>query len=178
VTGKCDLRVDSEGRDLAVFASLADCQRFGTTSVGQPPDALGKWMIDGGHYYRCIGLTPVSVAPPPDTRAVYKTTAEALQRDFRADPDALTRKVGGAVLEVSGTVTEPVAPDGTSLQLSGDTWDVTAWLTNDGIKDAVGIRKHEKVTVRCERLGTLVSATARRAGVVDLRDCQSIKPGT
>jgi hypothetical protein len=182
VTGKCDLRIDSEGRDLAVFASLADCQRFGTTSAGGPPDAQGKWIVDAGHYYRCFGLTPVSVAaltPPAEaSRAVYKTTAEALQRDFRTNPDALTHKIGGAILEVSGTVTEPATSDGTSLQLSGDTWDVTAWLTNDGIKDAIGIRKHEHVTLRCDRIGTLISATARRAGVVDLRDCQSVKPGT
>ncbi len=34
VTGKCDLRMDTKGRDMAVFASLDDCQRFGSSTVG------------------------------------------------------------------------------------------------------------------------------------------------
>jgi hypothetical protein len=182
LSGKCDLRIASEAHDIPVFASLDDCQRFGTATTGQQPGIQGKWMVDAGHYYQCIALTPMSVAglaPPAEaSRAVYKTTAEALQRDFRTDPDALTRKIGGAILEVSGTVTEPARADGTSLQLSGDTWDVTAWLTGDGLKDAVGIKRHQQVTVRCDKIGTLISATARRAGVVELRDCQSVKSGT
>ena len=181
VTGKCDLRTDREGHDITVFASLDDCQRFGSASTGQPPDTPGKWTIDTGHYYQCIAFNPMSVAaltPAEPPRSVYKTTAEALQREFAADPDALKRKIGGSLLEVTGTVTEAATADGTALQLSGDSWDVTAWLTKDGSKDVIGIRKHERVTVRCDRIGTLVAAAGRHAGVVELRDCQSVKAGT
>ena len=92
-------------------------------------------------------------------------------------PIGLTRKIGSSIVEVSGTINAAIA-DGGALQLAGDSWDVTAWLTKDGSKDVVGIRKHERVTVRCDRIGTLVAASGRHAGVVELRDCQSVKPGT
>ena len=180
VTGKCDLRIDSEGRDVPVFASLEDCQRFGSDSARQPPDKQGRWTVDEGHYYRCIGLMPVAaaaLAPPSDaSRPVYKTTAEALQRDFQTNPDALTRKIGSAVVEISGTVDNAAIADGAALQLSGDSWDVTAWLTQDGIKAARGISKRERVTLRCDRIGTLVTASARRPAIVEVRDCKPVNP--
>jgi hypothetical protein len=180
VTGKCDLRIDSEGRDITVFASLEDCQRFASASAGQPPDKQGKWTVDAGHYYECVGMTPMSVAklaPPPDTsRPVYKSSAEALQRDFQKNPEALTQKIGNAVVEVSGTVENATLADGTALQLTGDSWDVTAWLTQEGAADARGIKRNERVTLRCDRIGTLVAASGRRPAVVDLRDCKPVHP--
>ncbi len=181
VTGKCDLRIDSEGHDIAVFTSLEDCQRFGSASGGQPPDKQGKWTVDEGHYYQCFGLTPVSMpAPPPPAqppRPVYKSTAEALQREFQTNPDALARKIGNAIIEVSGIVANAAVADGTALQLSGDSWDVTAWLTKDGTAAAMGIRKNEHVTLRCDRIGTLITASGRRAAVVEVRDCQPVNSG-
>jgi hypothetical protein len=180
VTGKCDLRIDSEGHDIAAFTSLEDCQRFGSASARQPPDKQGKWPVDEGHYYQCFGLTPVPVAalaPPSDaSRPVYKTTAEALQRDFQTNPDALTRKIGSAIVEISGTVENAAIADGAALQLSGDSWDVTAWLTQDGVTAARGISKHERVTLRCDRIGTLVAASARRPAIVEVRDCKPVNP--
>jgi hypothetical protein len=177
VTGKCDLRMDTKGRDMAVFASLDDCQRFGSTTVGQPPSKEGTWALDEGHYYQCFGLTPVSVPAPPSEppRTVYNTSATALQRDFQANPDALTRKIGSSIVEVSGTINAAIA-DGAALQLAGDSWDVTAWLTQDGITAAKGIPKHGRVTLRCDRIGTLVAGSGRRPAVVELRDCNPIKP--
>jgi hypothetical protein len=183
VTGKCDLRIDSEGRDIAVFASMEDCQRFGSASARQPPNEQGRWKVDEGHYYQCFGLSPVATAapaPPPDESRpgpVYQTTSEALQRDFQTDPEALKRKIGNATVEISGTVDNAAIADGAALQLSGDSWDVTAWLTEDGIKAARGISKHERVTLRCERIGTLVAASARRPAIVEARDCKPVKPG-
>lgn len=175
VTGKCDLRIDSEGRDIAVFASLDDCQRYESGSAGQPPDKQGRWAVDEGHYYQCFGLTPVAMAaptpPPAPPRPVYKTTAEALQRDFRADPDALTQKIGNAIIEVSGRVVASSIANGTALQLAGDSWDVTAWLTPEGMKAAAKITKKEQVSLRCDRIGTLVAATGRRPAIVEVRDC-------
>src|SRR5215469_1676226 len=113
VTGKCDLRIGSEGRDIAVFASLEDCQRFGSTSAGQSPDKQGKWKLDEAHYYQCFGLTPMPVAAASDaSRPVYKTTAEALQRDFQTNPNALTQKIGSAIIEISGTVDTPQSQTG------------------------------------------------------------------
>jgi hypothetical protein len=180
VTGKCDLRIDKEGRDMAVFASLDDCQRFGSAAARQPPDKQGKWTVDEGHYYQCFGLTPVAAAasaPSSDSsRPVYKTTAEALQRDFQTNPDALTQKIGSAIVEVSGTVDNTAIADGAALQLSGDSWDVTAWLTQDGIAAARGMAKHQHVTLRCDRIGTLVAATGRRPAVVEVRDCKPVYP--
>ncbi len=176
VTGKCDLRIDSEGRDIAVFASLDDCQRFGSATARQPPDKQGKWTVDESHYYQCFGLTPVAAAASDSSRPVYKTTAEALQRDFQTNPDALTRKVGSAIIEVSGTVDNTAIAEGAALQLSGDSWDVTAWLTQDGIAAARGMAKHQHVTLRCDRIGTLVTATGRRPAVVELRDCKPLHP--
>ncbi|HEX8782080.1 MAG TPA: hypothetical protein VF764_01820 [Steroidobacteraceae bacterium] len=177
VTGKCDLRMDNKGRDMAVFASLDDCQRFGSTTVGQPPSKEGTWALDEGHYYQCFGLTPVTVPAPPSEppRTVYNTSAAALQRDFQANPDALTRKIGSSIVEVSGTINAAIA-DGAALQLAGDSWDVTAWLTQDGITAAKGISKHGRVTLRCDRIGTLVAGSGRRPAVVELRDCNPIKP--
>lgn len=177
VTGKCDLRMDTKGRDMAVFASLDDCQRFGSTTVGQPPSKEGTWALDEGHYYQCFGLTPVSVPAPPSEppRTVYNTSAAALQRDFQANPDALTRKIGSSIVEVSGTINAAIA-DGAALQLAGDSWDVTAWLTQDGITAAKGIPKHGHVTLRCDRIGTLVAGSGRRPAVVELRDCNPVKP--
>ena len=177
VTGKCDLRMDTKGRDMAVFASLEDCQRFGSSTVGQPPSKEGTWALDEGHYYQCFGLTPVSVPAPPSEppRTVYNTTAAALQRDFQANPDALTRKIGTSIVEVSGTINAAIA-DGAGLQLAGDSWDVTAWLTQDGITAAKGIPKHGGVTLRCDRIGTLVAGSGRRPAVVELRDCNLVKP--
>jgi hypothetical protein len=181
VTGKCDLRIDSEGRDIAVFASLEDCQRFGSASAGQPPDKQGKWTVDEGHYQQCFGLTaaPVAALAPLSaaSRPVYKTTAEALQRDFRTNPDALTQKIGNAIVEISGTVDNGAIADGAALQLSGDSWDVTAWLTQDGVTAAKGISKHERVTLSCDRIGTLVAASPRRPAVVEARDCKPVNPG-
>ena len=177
VTGKCDLRMDTKGRDMAVFASLDDCQRFGSSTVGQPPGKEGTWALDEGHYYQCFGLTPVTVPAPASEppRTVYNTTAAALQRDFQANPDALTRKIGSSIVEVSGTINAAIA-DGAGLQLAGDSWDVTAWLTQDGITAARGIPKHGGVTLRCDRIGTLVAGSGRRPAVVELRDCNPIKP--
>jgi hypothetical protein len=181
VTGKCDLRIDSEGHDIAVFASLEDCQRFVSASARQPPTKQGRWTVDEAHYYQCFGLTPLSVAalgPPADeSRPVYKTTAEALQRDFQANPDALTRKIGTAVVEISGIVENAGLADGAALQLSGDSWDITAWLTKDAVTAATGITKHQRVTLRCDRIGTLMAASARSPAVVEVRDCKPIKPG-
>ena len=177
VTGKCDLRMDTKGRDMAVFASLDDCQRFGSSTVGQPPSKEGTWALDEGHYYQCFGLTPVTVPGPASEppRTVYNTTAAALQRDFQANPDALTRKIGTSIVEVSGTINAAIA-DGAGLQLAGDSWDVTAWLTQDGITAAKGTPKHGSVTLRCDRIGTLVAGSGRRPAVVELRDCSLIKP--
>lgn len=173
VTGKCDLRVDNGGHDMPVFASLEDCQRFGTTIVKEPPDKQGKFTLDEGHYYQCLGMTPVSVpvaAPPP--RPVYTTTAEALQRDFQANPQALTQKIGNAIVEVSGTVVNVAVADGAAVQLSGDSWDVTAWFAKDASLDGRGILKKEHVTLSCDRIGTLVAASGRHPGIVELRDCR------
>lgn len=181
VTGKCDLRIDSAGHDMAVFASLEDCQRFGSDSSRQPPDKQGKWAVDEGHYYQCVGLTPVPAPAPPAeaSRPVYKTSAEALQRDFQTNPNALTQKVGSAILEISGTVDNTAIADGAALQLSGDSWDVTAWLTQDGIKAARGISKHQHVTLRCDKIGTLVAgSSSRHPAIVEVRDCKPINPGT
>ena len=181
VTGKCDLRTDTGGHDIAVFASLEDCQRFGSASARQPPNTQGKWTVDESHYYQCFGLTPVPVAalaPPPGApRPVYKTTAEALQRDFAADPVALTREIGNAIVEVSGTVDNTATRSGAALHLSAHRWDVTAWLTPDGITHPGQIAKHARVTLRCDRIGTLVAASARRPAVVEVRDCKLINPG-
>jgi hypothetical protein len=180
VTGKCDLRIDSSGRDIAVFASLEDCQRFGSATAQQPADKQGKWTVDKGHYYQCFGLTPVAMAasaPPPEApRPVYKTTAEALQREFQANPDALTQKIGGAIIEISGTVDNPAVAQGAALQLSGDSWDVTAWLTPEGVTAARGIAKRERIILRCDRIGTLVAASGRRPAVVEARDCKPVHP--
>ena len=177
VTGKCDLRIGSDGRDIAVFASLEDCQRFESGSAGQQPDKQGKWMLDDAHYYQCFGLTPVPVAAAADaSRPVYKTTAEALQRDFQTNPDALTRKIGTAVIEISGTVDNAAIADGAALQLSGDSWDVTAWLAQGATAAGSGISKHERVTLRCDRIGTLVAASGRRPAIVEVRDCKPVKP--
>jgi hypothetical protein len=179
VTGKCDLRIDSGGRDMAVFDTLEDCQRFGSASARQPPDKQGKWTVDEGHYYQCFGLTPVPVAAPPSdaSRPVYKTTAEALQRDFQTNPDALTQKIGSAIVEISGTVDNTAIADGAALQLSGDSWDVTAWLSQDGIKAAKGISKHQHVTLRCDKIGTLVAGSSkRRPAIVEVRDCKPVTP--
>jgi hypothetical protein len=178
VTGKCDLRIDSEGRDIAVFASLEDCQRFESAAARQPPDNKGTWTVDEGHYYRCFGLTPIPVAAPPsEARPVYKTTAEALQRDFQTNPDALTRKIGDAIVEISGTVENAAVADGAALQLSGDSWDITAWLSKEGTTAAKGIAKHQRVTLRCDKVGTLVAASGRRPAIVEARDCNLITPG-
>jgi hypothetical protein len=176
VTDKCDLRMDSKGRDMAVFASLDDCQRFGSTTVGQPPSKEGKWALDEGHYYQCFGLTPVTVPAPPSepSRTVYNTSAAALQRDFQANPDALTRRIGSSIVEVSGTINATLA-EGAALQLAGDSWDVTAWLTPDGITAAKVVPKHGRVTLRCDRIGTLVAGSGRHPAVVELRDCNPIK---
>jgi hypothetical protein len=181
VTGKCDLRIDSEGHDIAVFSSLEDCQRFGSASAHQPPDTHGRWAVDTGHYYQCIGLTPMPVAELSPVaqapRTVYKTTAEALQRDFQTDPEGVTQKIGGAVVEVTGTVSALGVANGAALQLSGDSWDVTAWLTKDGMAAAGGLKKRQHVTLRCDRIGTLVAASGRRPAVVEIRDCSLAKPG-
>ena len=178
VTGKCDLRIDKEGRDIAVFASLDDCQRFTSASVKQPPDKLGKWTLDEGHYYQCFGLTPLAVAPPPEpSRPVYKTTAEALQRDFQTNPDAVTQKIGNAVVEITGTVEDTKIADGSALLLSGDSWDVTAWFPKGDTADSAGISKHQRVTLRCDKVGTLVAATGRRPAIVEVRDCRPVHGG-
>ena len=178
VTGKCDLRIDSGGRDIAVFASLEDCQNFGSTAARQPPDKQGKWTVDEGHYYQCFGLTPLpAAAPAPPSRPVYKTTAEALQRDFQTNPDALTQKIGGAILEISGTVDDTAIAEGAALQLSGDSWDVTAWLAPGLTTAAAGISKHQHVTLQCDRIGTLVAGSSkRRPGIVEVRDCKPVNP--
>ncbi len=179
VTGKCDLRVDSKARDAPVFASMEDCQRFGSDSAQQQPDKQGKWPVDEGHYYQCIGLAPVPVAAaaPAAERPVYKTTAEALQRDFQTNPDALRQKIGGAVVEVTGTVENVGIADGAALQLAGDSWDVTAWLTQEGMTAATGTAKHSRVTLRCDRIGNLVTGSGRRPAVVEVRDCKPIPAG-
>jgi hypothetical protein len=113
---------------------------------------------------------------PDAPRPVYKTTAEALQRDFATDPDALQRKIGTAIVEVSGTVANTATGGGAALQLSANRWDVTAWLTQDAIAAARTISKHQRVTLRCDRIGTLVAAAARRQAVVDARDCKPVTP--
>lgn len=180
VTGKCDLRIDKEGHDIAVFASLADCQRFGSATVKQQPDSIGKWPVDEGHYYQCFGLTPVAVADLPQAgdapRTVYKTTAEELQREFSTDPDGVTRKIGNSIVEINGTIINATIADGAALQLAGDTWDVTAWLSQDGIKAARGLGKKERVTLRCDRIGTLVAASSRRPAVIEVHDCKPVNP--
>ena len=181
VTGNCDLSTDTQGRDIPVFASLDDCQRFGSASAQRPPNSEGKWTVDKDHYYQCFGLTPVPAAAlaqaPGAPRPVYKTTAEDLQATFGADPDALTRTIGNAIVEISGTVDNTSTGGGTALQLSAHRWDVTAWLTPDGVAAARKITRRQHVTLRCDRIGTLVAATARRPAVAEVRDCNPVNPG-
>jgi hypothetical protein len=175
VTGKCDLRIDKEGHDIPVFASLDDCQRFGATAAKQPPDKQGKWTLDQGHYYQCFGLTPVSMpVAAPASRSVYATTAEALQRDFQTNPDALTQKIGSSIIAVSGTVDNAAIADGAAIQLAGDSWDVTAWFAPEASADVRGILKHEHVTLNCDKIGTLVAGSGRRPAIVELRDCKLV----
>lgn len=222
VTAKCELSTDSQGRDVAVFASLEDCRRFGSSSAREPPGTEGKWTIDKDHYYQCFALTPMSVAAPAPPRAVpapvvqppavpppplpppaqpppaaalppaesspaaapspaaprpvYKTTAEALQRDFGADPDAVTHTIGSAIVEISGKVDNTATGGGNALQLSAHRWDVTAWLTPDGLAAARRIKRRQQVTLRCDGIGTLVAATDRRPAVVEVRDCSPVNP--
>lgn len=180
LTNKCDLRIDSEGRNIAVFASLEDCERFESASAGMPADKQGRWAIDEGHYYQCFGLMAQAVPPAPGPvappRAVYRTTAEALQRDFQTNPDDLTRKIGGAAVEVTGTVENPSIANGTALQLTGDTWDITAWLTPDGAAAVRGIKKRQHVTLLCDRIGTLAVASSKRPAILELRDCKPSSP--
>ena len=176
VTGKCDLRTDNKARDVPVFASLDDCQKFGSASAGEPPSKEGKWALDEGHYYQCLGLTPVAPAAPAEPpRTVYKTSAETLQRDFQTNPDALTRKIGNSIIEVTGTIDNASVADGAALQLSGDAWDITAWLTAEGKTAAIGLPKHGHITLSCDRIGTLMAAAGRRPAVVELRDCTPAK---
>jgi hypothetical protein len=181
VTSKCDLRMDSQGKDVTVFASLEDCERFASAAARQPPDKDGKWPVDEGHYYKCFGLTPMSVAglpsAPETSRPVYKTTAEALQHDYQVNPEELTKKIGDAAIEISGTVEIPSIADGAALQLAGDTWDVTAWLTKEGMSAIIGMRKNQHVTLRCEKIGNLVSASGRRGAIVEVRDCRLLSSG-
>jgi len=181
VTSKCDLRMDSQAHDATVFASLEDCERFGAAAARQPPDKQGRWPVDESHYYQCFGLSPMSVAglaPLPEAaRPVYKTTAEALQRDYQANPDDLTKKIGDAAVEISGTVENPSIADGAALQLSGDSWDVTAWLTKDGMSAAKGIKKNQRVTLRCDKIGNLVAGSGRRPAIVEVRDCRPVSAG-
>lgn len=181
VTNKCDLRMDTQGKDVAVFASLDDCERFATAAARQPSDKQGRWPVDESHYYQCFGLTPMSVAglaPVPEaSRPVYKTTADALQRDYQANPDDLKKKIGDAAIEISGAVENPSIADGAALQLAGDSWDVTAWLTKDGMSAVRGIRKNQRVTLHCDRIGNLVSASGRRPAIVEVRDCRPISSG-
>jgi hypothetical protein len=287
VTGKCELRTDSQGRDLAVFNSLEECQRFGSGPAQQPPNSEGKWVVADGHYFQCLSMTPgkvpaaatapaaagaaaaaavplVTAAPPavaapaaagvtaaaaaqpaaaaatgavppaasatpataanagtaalpaaaavtaaatakaaataapaaaigpptataaapaaavprPDAaRPVYRTTAQALQHDFEINPQALNQKIGNAVVEVSGTVVNRARLGNGELQLSGGRSDVTAWLRDDEIGPARALSKRAIVTLSCDRIGTLVAASARRPGVVEVRDCRFLDPG-
>ncbi|MBV9724019.1 MAG: hypothetical protein JO299_02485 [Gammaproteobacteria bacterium] len=179
VTGKCDLRIDSKAREVPVFASMEECQRFGSDAAKEQPDKQGKWAVDEAHYYQCIGLAPVAMAataPAEAARPVYKTTAEALQRDFQANPEALVQKIGNAVIEVSGTVDNVGIADGGALQLSGDSWDLTAWLTPDGATAARGTARNARVTLRCDRIGSLIAASGRRRAVAEVRDCKPVSP--
>ncbi len=181
VTGKCDLSADNQGHGTAVFASLDDCRRFGSASARQPPDSDGKWTVDADHYYQCLGLTPMPVTalpPPPGTpRPVYKTTAEDLQAEFGADPEALTQKIGNAIVEVSGTVDNTATRGGAALELSAHRWDVTARLAPEAVMPPRKISKHERVTLRCDKIGTLVAASAGRPAVVEVRGCKLVSPG-
>lgn len=277
VTGKCELRTDNQGRDLAVFTSLEDCQRFGSGPAQQPPNSAGKWLVGDGRYYQCLSMTPgnvtasatvpataaakpaagaamttaaaeaaaagtgpaAAVPKPPAapssaavartapaahstaalprtssttptaavpvvaaapaaaaaatapggapasiakpsadaSRPVYKTTVPALQEDFTTDPEALGRRIGSAMVEVSGTVDGRVDVEHGKLQLSGRSWDVPAWLARDQILSAEALAKHAQVTLRCDRIATLVAPSARRPGVVEVRDCRLVKPG-
>jgi hypothetical protein len=123
------------------------------------------------------GASPAGAGGAGPSRTVYKTTAEALQSDFGADPDALTQKIGGAIIEISGTVDNTATTAGTALQLSAHRWDVAAWLTPDAVPTARQIRRRQHVTLRCDRIGTLVAASARRPAVVEVRDCSPVNPG-
>jgi len=105
---------------------------------------------------------------------VYKTSAEALQRDFQTNPEALKQKIGSSIIEVSGNIATAGIADGAALQLSGDTWDVTAWLTQDGITATTGI-KHGRITLDCDKIGTLVAGSGKRPAIVELRDCKPVK---
>ena len=50
VTGKCDLRIDSKARDVPVFSSLEDCQRFGSDAAKQQPDKQGNYGQHHQHF--------------------------------------------------------------------------------------------------------------------------------
>ena len=60
--------------------------------------------------------------PADASRPLYKTTAEALQRDFQTNPDALARKIGNALVEdgdlrfpiIAFTTEDELALDGSS----------------------------------------------------------------
>ena len=61
--------------------------------------------------------------------------------------------------------------------LSGRSSDVTAWLKNDQLTTAQALSKRAIVTLSCDRIGTLVAASPRRPGIVEVRDCRFLSTG-
>ena len=85
-------------------------------------------------------------------------------------------QIGSAIIEVTGNIENASIADGAALQLTGDTFDVTAWLTPDGIAATRGM-KHGRVTLDCDKIGTLVAGSGKRPAIVELRDCKPTKSG-
>jgi hypothetical protein len=101
---------------------------------------------------------PQPSAEPP---SIYRTTASQIYRDYDANEVATDMKIGNAVVEMSGSL-KSIDKDFTDSAVLhfevGDPFMFAGATLRDSEKPlAATLKKHQEVTVRCQKMTRVVS---------------------
>jgi tRNA_anti-like len=97
-------------------------------------------------------------------RAVYKTTARALYKDYEANEVATDLKIDGAAVEVSGIVAS-IDKDFTDapvihLQTGNEYQDASLTLIDSQKHRAATLSKGQSIVIRCEKMSRIIGYPA------------------
>jgi hypothetical protein len=101
-------------------------------------------------------------AMPPESRPVYKTTARALYKDYETNEVATDQKIGGAAVEVTGTIAsidKNFTDDAVINLVTGNEFSQAAMtLVNSQKAIAATLTKGQEIVIQCQKMARIVSS--------------------
>jgi hypothetical protein len=127
--------------------------------------ALVAWSffssVYKGYTDRAAQVAGISGASS-ENRSVYKTTASALYKDYETNEVATDRKIGGAIVEVSGTIAsidKDFADNAVINLVAGNEFLPASFLLVDTQKAIAGtLAKGQTIVIRCQKMIRIIGS--------------------